>query len=116
MGSKLASFDNNFFQARLVNHYISLTMDVAGTSLEISADTSTPEPLSCPHCFLSYGEFSHFYTDDFKGLVSYVQTHGLLLSEKVCPECKSVCRIDLQKKGFCWNKSVPRGHKPHSLD
>ena len=45
-----------------------------------------------------------------KGLVSNAQTHGLLLSEKVCPECKSVCRIDLQKKDFVVT-SVPRGHK-----
>ena len=88
-------------------------MDVAGPSREIPADTSTTEPFELPSPFfkLPYGEFSHIYTDNFKGLLSYAQTHGLLLSEKVCPQCKSVCRIDLQKKGFHCDKSVPRGHK-----
>ena len=70
--------------------------DVAGPSHEIPADTHTPEPLSCPHCFLSYGNFSHIYTDNLKGLVKYAQTPGLILSEKVCPECKSVFHLDLQ--------------------
>ena len=32
-------------------------MDVAGPSHEILAKRPTPEPLSCLHCFLSYGSF-----------------------------------------------------------
>ena len=110
-GLTVGHFDSNFFPASLVNRYISSVMEVAGPSREIPAATSTPEPLSCPHCFLTYGDFCHTYTDNLKGLVSYPQTHGLLLSEKVCPECNSVSRIDLQKKGFRCDKSVPHGHK-----
>ena len=74
-------------------------MDVTGPSHEIPAETCTPEPLSCPHCLLSYGDFSHIYTDNLKGLVLYVQTHGLFLGEKVCPECKCVALI-CRKKDF----------------
>ena len=33
-------------------------MDVAGPSYKIPAEPPTPEPMSCPHCFLSYGQFS----------------------------------------------------------
>ena len=98
MRSTLVSFDSNFFRIRLVNCYMSSKMDVAGPSHEIHADTRTLEPLSCPLCFLSYGGFSHIYTNNLKSLVSYAQNHGLLLREKVCPECKSVYCLDLQKK------------------
>ena len=94
LGLTLGSFDSNLFPASLVNRYISSVMDVAGPSRKIPAATSTLEPLSCPHCFLSYSDFCHIYTDNFKWLVSYAQTHGLLLSEKVCVAL--ICR----KKDF----------------
>lgn len=86
-------------------------MDVAGPSYEREDEPPTPEILSCPDCFVGYGQFCYLYTGRFDKLVSFSQTHGLILSEKRCPQCQSLCRIDLNKKSFRCDKSAASGHK-----
>ena len=84
-------------------------MDIAGPSRE--PEPPTPELLTCPDCFIGYGQFWLSYSGKLDKLVRYCQDHGLILSEKECPECHSLCRIDLHRKAFRCDKSVARAHK-----
>ena len=69
--STLASFDRNFFQACLVNHYVSSTMDVAGPSQEIPVDMHTHwNHRAALTVFWATGTFRTFTLDNQKGLAS----------------------------------------------
>ena len=76
----------------------------------------TPTPslsgVSCENCFISYGDFCVVYSGKLDLLIAFAQRHGLILAEKKCPNCDSVCRIDYNKLAFrCDHSVVTRGKR-----
>ena len=55
-------------------------------------------------------QFYHLYSGQFEKIVQYCQSHGVLLSGKVCPHCNSECRLDYHLKSWRCDKSVKVGH------
>ena len=69
------------------------------------------ESAVCPNCFCSYGEFCAIYTANVSKLIELCQNHGVLLKQKECDYCKSLCRLDITSKCFRCDKTYVRGHK-----
>ena len=71
-----------------------VTMAVASTSTSV-----TPEnlPVRCENCTICYGDFCYLYTAYTEKLLKYCQDHGVILAEKHCASCNSVCRVDINK-------------------
>ena len=68
------------------------------------------QPISCPNCFISYGDFCVTYSGKIQLLFDFAQRHGLILTEKKCPTCGEPCRVDYNRKAFRCDKSyVTRG-------
>ena len=79
-------------------------MDILSTSQE------PHQPVNCSDCVVGYGQFYHLYSSQFEKIVQYCQSHGVLLSGKVCPHCNSDCRLDYHLKSWRCDKSVKVGH------
>ena len=77
-------------------------MAVASTSAE-----NLPENLAvrCEGCVITYGAFCFLYSSNIEKLIKYCQDHGVLLPEKLCDSCHSVCRIDINKLSFRCDRS-----------
>ena len=79
---------------------------------EVRPSTSfRDESVVCPNCFCCYGEFWLIYSGKLSKLIELCQNHGVLLKEKQCDYCKSLCRLDISSLCFRCDKSYVRGHK-----
>ena len=77
-----------------------------------SASTSIPDDnLVCPDCYLGYREFGVAYNANVPKLIEFCQNHGVILKEKFCDYCNSLCRLDTTSKCFRCDKTYVRGHK-----
>lgn len=77
-------------------------MAVAGPS---SVSEGLSIPTTCSECFLTYGEFCQTYGANTEKLIHWCQRHAILLSEKKCPNCDNLCRLDLAKKAWRCDKN-----------
>ena len=89
---------------------IRLTLCKDGSTILPSTSQEPHQPVHCSDCDVGYGQFFHLYSGQIEKIVQYCQSHGVLLSEKVCPHCNSDCRIDYHLKSWRCDKSVKVGH------
>ncbi|XP_064117999.1 uncharacterized protein LOC135223491 [Macrobrachium nipponense] len=67
--------------------------------------TNETLPRTCNNCYLSYKDFSCYYSGHYDRLIQLCQDHGLLKKQAFCPHCGKECRLDLLKKGFRCDRS-----------
>ena len=82
-------------------------------SMAAASSTTPPEqlPITCPGCFLSYGDFVATYHRDTEGLIKLLMNHGLIPEKKLCEKCGKECRLDLRRKAFRCDKTFRKGKK-----
>ena len=62
--------------------------------------------------FISYGDFCVSYSGQVRLLLDFVQRHGVILKEKTCPNCATLCHLDCNRKAFRCDKTlVSRGKR-----
>ena len=62
--------------------------------------------------FISYGDFCISYSGQVRLLLEFAQRHDVILKEKTCPNCSTLCRLDCNRKAFRCDKTfVSRGSR-----